>query len=102
MLFQLLPADEASFSAYLRASDYSEQIGSIVVTDFPFPLAQQHLVALRDQLLVEVPEKEFVQLDVSASGELSSRPHFDTVLGNMLTEDWQTLWNRRYQNQTSA
>lgn len=100
--FSLLPADEASFSAYLRASDYSEQIGSIVVTDLPFPLAQQHLVALRDQLLVEVPEKEFVQLDVSASGELSSRPHFDTVLGNMLTEDWQTLWNRRYQNQTSA
>ncbi len=96
--FSLLPADEAAIPTYLRASDYVEQAGSTLVTDLPFPLEKQQLVALRNQTLLLKPEREFIQLIVSPNGELISPAPFNTHLGNILTEKWEVLWNRRYQN----
>jgi hypothetical protein len=95
--FSPLPADAVAFETYLRACDYVEQAGSTLVTDLPFPLDYQPRVALRNELLPKAPESEFVRLVVSPVGELSSPKPFGTRLGNILNEDWQTLWNRRYQ-----
>jgi len=95
--FSLLPADETAFPTYLRASDYVEQAGSTLVIDLPFPTELQPLVALRNQIFLSKPEREFIQLVVSPNGELISPAPFNTQLGNILTEKWEVLWNRRYQ-----
>jgi len=95
--FSLLPADEAAFQTYLRASDYVDQAGSTLVMDLPFPTEMQQLVALRNQIFLSKPEREFIQLVVAPNGELISPAPFNTQLGNILTEKWEVLWNRRYQ-----
>lgn len=96
--FSLLPADEAALDNYLRASDYVEQAGSTLVMDLPFPIAMQQQIALRNRIFPSNPEREFIQLIVSPNGELISAAPFETHLGNILTEEWEVLWNRRYQN----
>jgi len=85
--FSLLPADEAAFQTYLRASDYVEQAGSTLVMDLPFPTEMQQLVALRNQIFLSKPEREFIQLVVAPNGELISPAPFNTQLGNILTEN---------------
>jgi hypothetical protein len=96
--FSLLPADEAALDNYLRASDYVEQAGSTLVMDLPFPIAMQQQIALRNRVFPSNSEREFIQLIVSPNGELISAAPFETHLGNILTEEWEVLWNRRYQN----
>lgn len=95
--FSLLPADETAFQTYLRASDYVEHSSRTLVTDLPFPVEMQQLVNLRNRTLLLKPEREFIQLIVSPNGELISPAPFNTHLGNILTEKWEVLWNRRYQ-----
>jgi hypothetical protein len=95
--FSVLPADEAAFPNYLDASEYVEHSGRTLVTDLPFPVEMQQQIAFRDQILMNKPEAEFIQLVVSPNGELNSPAPYKTSLGNIFTENWEVLWNRRYQ-----
>ncbi|MFZ3070708.1 MAG: PqqD family peptide modification chaperone [Anaerolineaceae bacterium] len=97
--FSLVPAGPESYGKYLEVAEYINNSNAALVGDLPLPAAQVELVKARNHLKESLQEAEYVILEVKPDGEVYSSPVFGHRLGNLLEENWQSIWDRRFQEQ---
>ncbi|HSN93725.1 MAG TPA: PqqD family peptide modification chaperone [Anaerolineaceae bacterium] len=100
--FSLAPVTENDYSYFLELSDYVESLEGVdLVQDMPLPAPAETFDRQEEILDYEVDDSAFTIMKVDTRGNLhTSFPPYP-LLGNMVTEEWKTLWERRPKNANS-
>ena len=97
--FSLAPVTEGDYSYFLELCDYVESLEGVdLVQDLPLPIPAETFDRQDEILDFDVDDSAYTIMKVDTEGRLhTSFPPY-TLLGSMVTEDWNVLWDRRPKN----
>lgn len=94
--FALAPVTEADFSYFLELCEYVEGLKGVdLVQDMPLPVPYDTFSRQEEKQDFEVDDSAFTIMKVDTKGNLHAGFPPYALLGNMVTEEWKTLWERR-------
>ncbi|MEA4812935.1 MAG: hypothetical protein VB108_10255 [Anaerolineaceae bacterium] len=94
--FSLAPVTEADYPYYLQLCGYVEGLEGVdLVQDMPLPVPSDTFSRQEEDLDFSADDSAFTVMKVDTKGYLHTGFEPYATLGNMLTEDWKTLWDRR-------
>lgn len=92
----IVPSNQEAYEHYLEAAEFITNSNIPLVSDLPLPEVQIELAKLRNNAAEPQPETEYVIVGVQPDGAIFSHPCSGKPLGNLATETWDKIWDRRF------